>query len=159
MTLDPRGPRFSAWLTTAVLLAVLVTAAVSVRVAALLALGQALVFAAGALSARLMPYGLVFRALVAPYLDPAPYREPAGPVRFAQGVGFVFAAVAAGGYLAGVPVVATVAAAAALAAAFLNAALGLCLACKTYPFVRLYLIRRGSAPARVHATSTEGAHP
>lgn len=142
MSLDPRGPRFGAWLTTAVLLTVLIAAAVSVRVAGVLALAQAIVFAVGAISARHSPYGLIFRVLVAPRLRPPSYLEPAGSVRFAQGVGFVFAALAAIGYLTGAPVVGTVAALAALAAAFLNAAFGLCLACKVYPFVRLYLIRR-----------------
>ncbi|HET6212979.1 MAG TPA: DUF4395 domain-containing protein [Micromonosporaceae bacterium] len=152
--LDPRGPRFSAWLTTAVLLAVLVLVAFSPVVAGLVVLAQAVVFAAGAASARRAPYGWIFRAVVAPRLGPPTELEPAAPVRFAQGVGFVFALVSAVSLLAGATAVGVVAASAALVAAFLNAAFGLCLACKVYPFVRLYVIRRPAQPA-----TTEGAHP
>ena len=38
----------------------------------------------------------------------------------------------------------TILASSALAAAFLNAAFGLCLACKVYPFLSLYVIRTSS---------------
>ena len=74
MLLDSRGPRFSAWLTTAVLIAVLGTALVSPTAAGLLVLAQTAVFTLGAISARLAPYGVVFRSLVAPRL--APPTEP-----------------------------------------------------------------------------------
>ena len=53
-------------------------------------------------------------------------------MRFAQGVGLVFALVAAAGYLGGATVVGVVASGAALVAAFLNAAFGLCLGCEVY---------------------------
>lgn len=45
---DVRGPRFAAWITTAVLLAVLVASAFSVPLAATLLAVQAVVFAIGA---------------------------------------------------------------------------------------------------------------
>ena len=113
MLLDPRGPRFAAAVTTLVLIAVLLTGS------GWLALAQAAVFAATALSPRRGPY------------RPTEL-EPAAPVRFAQLVGLVFSLVAAVGYLAGEPVVGLVFAGFALVAAFLNAAFGLCLGCEVY---------------------------
>jgi hypothetical protein len=130
MTLDPRAPRFAAAVTTVVLVVVLVTGS------GWLALAQAVVFAIGAASARYTPYGLLYRWLVAPRLAPPAEREAAAPVRFAQGVGLVFALVSAAGYLAGAPLVGAVAAGCALAAAFLNAAFGLCLGCEMYLLLR-----------------------
>lgn len=148
MLLDSRGPRFAAWVTTVVLAAVLVTAIVAPAVAGWLVLGQAAVFAAGAVDARLAPYGLVFRALVAPRLGPPAELEPAAAVRFAQGVGSAFAAVAGAGFLGGAVGVGAGAAAAAFLAAVLNAAAGICLACKVYPLISLYVIRRKSVSRR-----------
>jgi hypothetical protein len=130
MQLDVRGPRFAAAVTTVVLVLVLVTGS------GWLALAQAAVFAVGATSARYAPYGWFFRTAVARRLGPVTEREPAEPVRFAQAVGFLFAAVAAAGYLAGSPALGTVAAAFALAAAFLNAAFGFCLGCEAYLLLR-----------------------
>lgn len=126
MLLDPRGPRFAAAVTTLVLVAVLVTGS------GWLALAQAAVFAATALSPRRGPYGLLYRAVLAPRLGRPAELEPAAPVRFAQLVGLVFSLVAAVGYLAGEPVVGLVFAGFALIAAFLNAAFGLCLGCEVY---------------------------
>lgn len=76
---DPRGLRFAAWVTTAVLVAVLVSGS-----AVLLGL-QALVFALGAFAGiRRSPYSAVYRTVVAPRLSPTTEREPAAPVRFTQ---------------------------------------------------------------------------
>ena len=124
--LDPRGPRFSAACTTLVLVAVLITGS------GWLMLAQAVVFAIGTLDPRRTPYGLLYRALVAPRLVPPGEREAAAPVRFAQGVGLAFAVVASIGYLSGATAVGVVATGFALAAAFLNAAFGLCLGCEAY---------------------------
>jgi hypothetical protein len=126
MTLDPRGARFAAAVTSVVLVLVLVTGS------GWLALAQAVVFAIGAASARYAPYGLLFRRFIAPRLEPPAEREPAEPVRFAQGVGFAFMAVATVGYLTGTAAVGIVATACALAAAFLNAAFGFCVGCELY---------------------------
>jgi hypothetical protein len=136
MMLDPRGPRFAAAVTSVVLVLVLVTGS------GWLALAQTLVFAIGAVNLRYAPYPLVYRYLVAPRLAPPAEREAAEPVRFAQALGFVFLAVGTVGYLAGVPVLGIVATALGLAAAFLNAAFGLCLGCEMY-----LLLRRLSARA------------
>ncbi|GAA1816415.1 DUF4395 domain-containing protein [Luedemannella flava] len=137
MQLDVRGPRFAAAVTTVVLVLALVTGS------GWLALAQAVVFAIGAGSARYAPYGWFFRTVIAPKLGPVTEREPAEPVRFAQGVGFVFAAVATIGFLSGATTVGLVATGFALAAAFLNAAFGFCLGCETY----LLLKRLTTRPA------------
>jgi hypothetical protein len=129
---DPRGPRFGAAVTTVVLAAVLVTGN------GWLLAAQALVFAAGALGGlRFAPYGLVFRTLVRPRLAPPEQLEAEAPPRFAQGVGLVFAAIGAVGYLTGVTPLGVVATAFALGAAFLNAAFDFCLGCE----VHLRLVR------------------
>jgi hypothetical protein len=131
MFIDPRSPRFAAWITTAVLAAVLVTGS------GWLLLAQAAVFAVSAFAGlRWSPYGLLFRQLVAPRLGPPAELEPAAPPRFAQAVGFVFAAIGTVGFLAGVPTLGLVATAFALAAAFANAAFGFCLGCELYLIIR-----------------------
>jgi hypothetical protein len=130
MMLDPRGQRFAAAITSLVLVAVLVTGS------GWLALAQTVVFAIGAANIRYAPYALPYRYLLAPRLAPPAEREAPEPVRFAQGVGFVFLAIATVGYLAGAPVVGVVATAFGLAAAFLNAAFGFCLGCEMYLLLR-----------------------
>jgi len=138
-TLDPRGPRFAAGVTSVVVVVVLVTGS------GWLALAQAVVFASTAASVRYGPYGRLYRWLIAPRLAPPAEREPAAPVRFSQAVGLVFALTSAVGYLAGAPVVGAVAAAFALVAAFLNAAFGFCLGCEMYLLLRrFYPVRRTS---------------
>ncbi|GIH18704.1 DUF4395 domain-containing protein [Rugosimonospora africana] len=126
MLIDPRGPRFAAGVTAIVLVLVLVFES------GWLALAQAAVFALSALSPRYSPYGLVYRAALAPRLGRPSELEPAQPVRFAQLVGLVFTLVAAVGFLAGQDVLGLVFAGLALVAAFLNAVFGLCLGCEAY---------------------------
>ncbi len=130
MSLDPRGPRFSAALTTVVFVVVLLTGS------GWLALVQAVIFAIGAYDPRLTPYGLLYRHLVAPRLAPPAEREDGAPVRFAQAVGLVFAVVTVAGYLSGATVLGVVGASFALVAAFLNAVFGLCLGCEAYLLIR-----------------------
>jgi hypothetical protein len=131
MEVDPRGPRFAAFLTTAVLAVVLVTSSVWLLAA------QAAVFAAGAVfGLRHSPYGLLYRRLVRPRLGPPAELEPEAPPRFAQAVGLVFAIVGVAGYAAGLTWLGQAATAAALAAAFLNAVFGFCLGCEMYLLIR-----------------------
>jgi hypothetical protein len=133
---DVRGPRFAAWVTTAVLIAALIASGVSSTAAAVILAAQALVFAVGAvLGPRRHPYGRLFAGLIAPHLGPVAEREPTPPLRFAQAVGMVFALVGLVAFAGGAPLVGTIAAALALAAAFLNAAFGICLGCQVYPLV------------------------
>ncbi|GAA4251089.1 DUF4395 domain-containing protein [Dactylosporangium darangshiense] len=128
--LDPRGPRFAAVITTVVFVVVLLTGS------GWLALAQAVIFAIGAYDPRRTPYALLYRYLVAPRLAPPAEREDPAPVRFAQAVGLVFAAVAVVGYLSGATVLGVVFAAFALVAAFLNGFFGLCLGCEAYLLIR-----------------------
>jgi hypothetical protein len=133
---DVRGPRFVAWITTAVLIVTLLVSTVSVPTAAVILGLQTVVFALGAaLGPRRHPYGRVFAALIAPRLGPVTEREPVAPLKFAQLVGFVFAAVGTAGFALGAPLVGLIATGFALFAAFLNAAFGICLGCQIYPLV------------------------
>src|SRR5215469_13583963 len=137
--IDSRGPRFGAVITTVVLAVVLIASGVSHLAAGLLLLAQTLVFAVGALAGlRYAPYGLIFRHLVRPRLGPPSKTEPEAPPRFSQGVGMVFAGIAAIGFAAGVPLLGIVFAAFALAAAFLNAAFDFCLGCQMYLFIQRF---------------------
>jgi Ca2+/Na+ antiporter len=133
---DVRGPRFAAWITTAVLVLALVVSAASPLAAAVILGAQAVIFAIGAIGGpRRHPYGRVFAGVVAPRLGPVKEREPVAPLKFAQLVGLIFAVVGAVGFAAGAFLVGLVATAAAVVAAFLNAAFGICLGCQLYPLV------------------------
>jgi hypothetical protein len=133
---DVRGPRFVAWVTTAVLVTTLILSGYSASMAAAVLGVQAVVFAVGAMRGpRLHPYGLVYARLVAPRLGAVTEREPVPPLKFAQLVGLVFAVVGVVGFASGATVLGITATAAALAASFLNAAFGICLGCQLYPLV------------------------
>jgi hypothetical protein len=133
---DVRGPRFAAWVTTAVLILTLLVAPISVPAAAVILGLQAVVFAIGAtLGPRKHPYGRVFATVIAPRLGPVTEKEPVPPLKFAQLVGFAFAVVGTAGFATGLAALGLVATAFALFAAFLNAAFGICLGCQIYPFV------------------------
>ena len=127
LEIDARGPRFSALLTTVVLAIALVTG--SVWVAAF----QAVVFAVGAIKGpQFTPYAFIYRSLIKPRLKSPLRTEDVRPPKFAQSIGLAFAIVAIAGAATGTSVVFTVAVAAALAAAFLNAAFDFCLGCQIY---------------------------
>jgi hypothetical protein len=131
MKIDPRGQRFAAALSAAVLIAVLITASTWLFAA------QAVVFGIGAiLGLKYAPYGLVYRALVRPRLGPPKELEDEAPPRFSQGVGLVISIIGVIGYATGLTPLGMAAAALALLAAFLNAAFGLCLGCEMYVLIR-----------------------
>ncbi|MFC1430495.1 DUF4395 domain-containing protein [Streptacidiphilus sp. N1-3] len=131
-TLDPRGPRFAATLTSIVLAVVLITGS------GWLLAAQTVVFALGAAAGLgRSPYGWLYRTLVRPRLQPPTELEAAAPPRFAQGVGFGFALIGTLGYLTGTTWLGIAATGLALAAAFLNAAFGYCLGCEVYLLLRL----------------------
>jgi Domain of unknown function (DUF4395) len=133
---DVRGPRFAAWVTTAVLVFTLLVSAASPLAAAGILGVQAVIFAIGAIGGpRRHPYGRLFASVVAPRLGPVKEREPVAPLKFAQLVGLIFAVGGAAAFAAGAFLVGVVATAAALVAAFLNAAFGICLGCQLYPLV------------------------
>ena len=125
--IDARGPRFSAAITTLVLALALVTGSVWV------VLFQAIVFAIGATKGpQFTPYAFIYRSLIKPRLKSPLRTEDVRPPNFAQLIGLAFAIVAIAGAATGTSVVFTVAVAAALAAAFLNAAFDFCLGCQMY---------------------------
>ncbi len=127
LEIDARGPRFSALLTTVVLAIALVTGSVWVAVF------QAVVFAIGATKGpQFTPYAFIYRSLIKPRLKSPLRTEDVRPPKFAQSIGLAFAIVAIVGAATGSSVVFTVAVAAALAAAFLNAAFDFCLGCQVY---------------------------
>ena len=135
---DPRGLRFAAGVTTVVLALTLVLnnpwpLAVQVVVFAI-----SVVF-----GVQGSPYGLLFKRLIRPRLGPPEELEDAAPPRFAQLVGLVFAVAGLIGYLTGATVLGVVATGFALVAAFVNAAVGLCLGCEAY-----LLIHRIRTPTR-----------
>jgi len=133
---DVRGPRFAAWITSAVLVVTLLVSAVSAPAAAVLLGLQATVFALSALRGpRQSPYGLFFAKAVAPRIGPVTEREPVPPLRFAQLVGFAFALIGVIGFATGLTLLGEIATGFALVAAFLNAAFGVCLGCQLYPLV------------------------
>ena len=127
VSIDARGPRWSAVITTVVLAIALVTS--SLWVIAF----QAVVFAIGALRGpQFTPYALIFKKLIKPRLKSAATLEDVRPPQFAQTVGLGFALVAVIASVTGAGGLFTIAAAFALAAAFLNAAFNFCLGCEMY---------------------------
>lgn len=135
--IDPRGPRFGAAITVVVLALVLLT--IPGVLSVVLLVWQAIAFGAAALfGIQAQPYGILYRSSVAPRLGPPTELEDAAPPRFAQQVGLVFVLVALVGLAFGAPMVAYIATAFALAAAFLNAAFNFCLGCEIYLLVRRF---------------------
>jgi len=127
VSIDARGPRWSAAITTVVLATALVTSNVWVITF------QAVVFAIGALRGpQFTPYAFIFKSLIKPRLKSPVTFEDVRPPQFAQAVGLSFALVAVIASVTGAGGVFTVAVAFALAAAFLNAAFNFCLGCQIY---------------------------
>ena len=127
VSIDARGPRWSAVITTIVLATALVTS--NLWVIAF----QAIVFAIGALRGpQFTPYALIFKKLIKPRLKSEVTFEDARPPQFAQAVGLGFAIVAVIASVIGAGTVFTIAVGFALAAAFLNAAFNFCLGCEMY---------------------------
>ena len=127
VSIDARGPRWSAVITTVVLATALVTS--NFWVIAF----QAVVFAIGALRGpQFTPYAVIFKKIIKPRLKSAATFEDVRPPQFAQAVGLVFALIAVIASATGAGGVFTVAVGFALAAAFLNAAFNFCLGCEMY---------------------------
>lgn len=130
-SVDPRGVRFGAGVTSVVLAAVLVTQS------GWLLAAQAVVFGVGAVAGvRRSPYAVLFASAVRPRLGPPKQAEPARPPQFAQAVGLVFAVIGVLGFALGATVVGLVATGLALVAALLNAVTGFCLGCEMYLLIR-----------------------
>lgn len=158
--IDPRGPRFGAGITAALLLVVIglglatdQAGTLATRIAEpafILFAVIAALFAWGAIAGVARhPYALLYRTALRPRLSPPRELEnPAAPT-FAQGVGLVIALLGLILHASGVPYALVGAAAAAFVAAFLNSVFGYCLGCQIY----LLLARAGvvgRAPASPH---------
>jgi hypothetical protein len=155
--IDPRGPRFAATVTSALLAAVLLTAPSAAAVAVLTV--QTVVFGLGAaLGVQRTPYAWLFKRLVRPRLAPPAELEDERPPRFAQTVGLVFALVALAGFVTGLTGLGLVATGLALGAALLNAAFGLCLGCELYLLGRRVL-PAGRTPENDNQHTDNGAVP
>ncbi|MGB8651722.1 MAG: DUF4395 domain-containing protein [Mycobacteriales bacterium] len=136
--LDPRGPRFGAWITTFVLAAVLLLSSDGTAATLLLGL-QAIAFALG--SRGRSPYQAVFTRFVRPRLAPPAELEDGAPPRFAQLVGLGFALAGTVSFALGAPLTGQVFTGFALVAALLNASVGLCLGCEVYLLSKRYTTR------------------
>jgi hypothetical protein len=144
--IDPRGPRFAATITAALLLVatflgLIGTAATASSVsltqrafdpAFVLTVAIALLFLWSVLSPATAPWGALFRKVVRPRLAPPSELEDPRPPRFAQGVGLFVVGIGIVLHLVGVPWALPIATAAAFVAAFLNAAFSFCLGCQMY---------------------------
>ncbi len=127
VVIDARGPRFSAAITVVVLASALATQSL------VLIAFQLAVFLIGATKGpQFTPYAFLFKSLIKPRLKSDFVPEDVRPPKFAQAVGFAFAAIAVAGLLSGGSIVFTIATGFALAAAFLNAAFNYCLGCEFY---------------------------
>jgi hypothetical protein len=127
VVIDARGPRFSAAITALVLATALVTQSLP------LITFQLVIFLIGATKGpQSTPYAFLFKNLIKPRLKSEFVPEDVRPPKFAQAVGFLFAATAVVGLLAGANLVFTIATGFALVAAFLNAAFNYCLGCEVY---------------------------
>lgn len=131
--IDPRGPRFAAGITAALLLIDLFLALVGAALAAfVLLLALAGLFLWGVLSPGTAPWGVLYRRVVQPRLSPPTELEDPRPPRFAQAVGLFVTGAGIVLFALGVSWGVPAAAGAAFVAAFLNAAFGLCLGCELY---------------------------
>jgi hypothetical protein len=153
--IDPRGPRFAAWITAGLVLVGTFLALLGSAVQSGTTLTERLIdpgflvlvvvdllFVWGFTSPRTAPWGVLFRKLVQPRLAPPEELEDPRPPRFAQVIGFIVVTVGLLLHIVGVPWALPIAGAAAFIAAFLNAAFGLCLGCQLYlAFTRIGLIR------------------
>lgn len=144
--IDPRGPRFAAWITSALLLVATVLGLIESPVAVLVAAVVTALFAWGVVSPTTAPWAVLFRRVVRPRLAPPAELEDPRPPRFAQGVGLFVVGLGLVLHLAGVPLALPIATAAAFIAAFLNAAFGFCLGCQIYLLLqRAGVVGRGDA--------------
>ena len=127
VSIDSRGPRWSALITAIVLATALVTSSIWVIAY------QAVVFAVGAIRGpQFTPNAFIFKKLIRPRLKSEVTFEDVRPPQFAQAVGLGFALIAVIASVVGAGGVFTIAVGFALAAAFLNAAFNFCLGCEMY---------------------------
>ena len=152
VSIDPRGPRFTAYVTAVVLAFVLLTAPSRFATALLACRPRCSPWAPRSASSA-PRYAWVFRTVVRPRLAAPSELEDAAPPRFAQAVGLGFALVGLVGFVAGLDLLGLVATGLALVAALLNAVFGLCLGCEMYLLIRP-VVGRTPRPSRNADSST-----
>ncbi|BDS48842.1 DUF4395 domain-containing protein [Rhodoluna sp. KAS3] len=144
--IDPRGPRFGAAITSALLLTTVFLAldGATLDTAFVLLLVATGLFAIGAIFGNSKhPFGLIFKKFVRPRLAAPKELEDPRPPKFAQLVGLLVAGLGVVLHLAGVPNAIAIFAGMAFVAAFLNAAFAFCLGCQIYVGLqRIGLIRK-----------------
>jgi hypothetical protein len=144
--IDPRGPRFGASITSALLLITVFLAldAATLGAAFGLLVVITILFAIGAFFGNSKhPYGFIFKKLVRPRLGAPKELEDPRPPQFAQLIGLIVAGAGVVLYLVGIQGGLVIAAGAAFIAAFLNAAFAFCLGCQIYVGLqRLGLIKK-----------------
>ena len=157
--IDPRGPRFGAGITAALLLIVVALSLLTpVGTTAISRASEpgfivfaiiTILFGWGAIAGiQRHPYGAIFRALVSPRLSPPTELEDSVPPTFSQGVGFVITLAGVTLHLLGVPFGLLITASAAFIAAFLNSVFGYCLGCQIYLLLlRAGILGRTAAPS------------
>jgi hypothetical protein len=132
--IDPRGPRFSAAITSALSLTafgIAVSAPEGFSTAYPLIVLLAVLFSWSVFSPKTHPYGLIFKNLVRPRLSAPSELEDSRPPQFAQKVGLGFALLGLIG-LWFAPALVAVSAGFIFFAAFLNAFFNFCLGCQMY---------------------------
>ena len=133
--IDPRGPRFGAFITATLLLVDIYLSLDANTFSASVSLLSIIValFAIGAIFGNSKhPYGYLFKRLVRPLLQAPKELEDARPPQFAQFVGLLVAGTGLVLGAAGIPLGLTIAAGAAFVAAFLNAVFNFCLGCQIW---------------------------
>lgn len=140
--IDPRGPRFGAGVTAALLLIVVVLGdGLAGRLLLTVIVASFGLGVARGTSGTWQ--GALYRSLVRPRLGPPAELEDPRPPRFAQLVGLLVTGIGLFLALLGVPGALVVSAGLAFVAAFLNAAVGFCLGCEIYAL----LVRFRRSPA------------
>lgn len=144
--IDPRGPRFGAAITSALLLITvflaLDPATLSAGFVVLLVVTASFVIGAFFGNSK-HPYGYIFKKFVRPRLAAPKELEDPRPPKFAQLVGLLVAGTGVVLYIAGITGALVFAAGAAFIAAFLNAAFAYCLGCQIYVLLqRIGLIKK-----------------
>ncbi len=144
--IDPRGPRFGAAITSALLLITVFLGrdkATEEGGFVLLAIVDALFLVGATVGNAKHPYGLLFKKFVRPRLAAPKELEDPRPPQFAQTVGFLVASLglvtSAFGFEYGVALFAGF----AFVAAFLNAAFAFCLGCQIWLGLRRVGLIRG----------------
>lgn len=134
---DPRALPFNAAATASVLAVVLLTVGPARPLALGLLASQVAVFGFTAfVSVHCSVWAQIFARFVWPRIGPATELEDAHPVRFAQFIGFVLAALALLGFVIGADGIGYGMTAVAVAGAAINATTGVCLDCRIYLLAR-----------------------